>query len=66
MGTRTLDCVEMKHRIQARLVAEHERRKDEFPSCMAFIRATTAEYGGVQGVRARRAGGQGEMSNVKT
>ena len=66
MGTRTFDCVAKRDRIQARLVAEYERRKDEFPSCMAFIRATAAESDWVQHFRARLARGQGEMSNVKT
>lgn len=66
MGTRTLDCVEMKHRIQAPLVAEHERRKDEFPSYLAFIHATAAESDWVQRFRVRRAGGQDEMADVKT
>ena len=64
--TKTFDCVAMKDRIQASLVAEYERRKHEFPTYMAFIRATAAESDWVQRFRARRAGGLGEVSNVKT
>lgn len=52
--TKTFDCVAMKDRIQARLVAEYERRKDEFPSYMAFIQATAAESDWVQRFRASR------------
>lgn len=65
MGTKTksFDCVAMKDRIQARLVAEYERRKDEFPSYMAFIRATAAESDWVQRFRARR---QGDRSDGST
>ena len=57
MGTRTFHCVAMKGRIQARLVAEYARRKDEFPSCMASIRATAAECDRVHRFLARRARG---------
>ncbi|MFW6162992.1 MAG: hypothetical protein ACODAJ_09500 [Planctomycetota bacterium] len=64
MGTKTksFDCVAMKDRIQARLVAEYERRKDEFPSYMAFIRATAAESDWVQRFRARRQGHRSDGS----
>ena len=38
-ATKTFDCVEMKDRIQARIVAEFDAHRDEFPSFLAFIRA---------------------------
>ena len=53
--TKTFDCVEMKDRIQAKLLAEYEARKDEFPSYMAFIRATAAESEWVRQLRTRLA-----------
>jgi len=37
---KTFDCVEMKNRIQAELLAEYEARKDEFKSYLDFINAT--------------------------
>jgi len=45
----------MKDRIQAKLLAEYESRKDEFPSYMAFIRATAAESDWVRRLRTRLA-----------
>lgn len=36
---KTFDCVAMKDEIQAKLWAEYQRRKREFPSYLAFIRA---------------------------
>ena len=66
MGATISDCVAMKDRIQARLVAEYERRKHEFPSYMAFMHATVAESDWAQRFRARHTGGQNEMSHVKT
>ena len=47
------DCVAMKDRIQARLLAEYQARKDEFPSYMAFIRATNDESEWVRRARER-------------
>ena len=64
--TKTFGCVAVKDRIQARLVAKCERRKDEFPPYMAFIQAAAAESDWVQRLRARRARGDGETSSVKT
>jgi hypothetical protein len=37
--TKTLDCVEMKRRIQAERMAEYTARKDQFPSYLEFINA---------------------------
>lgn len=53
MGTRTktFDCVEMKNRIQARIMAEYEARKHEFPSFLDFTRAKTNESDWVQRMR---------------
>jgi len=36
---KTLDCVEMKNRIQAKRLAEYESRKGEFASYVDFINA---------------------------
>ena len=52
-ATKTFDCVEMKDRIQARLWAEYQRRKAEFPSYLDFIRAKNDESDWVKEVRAR-------------
>ncbi|MBI5896257.1 MAG: hypothetical protein HZB24_09740 [Desulfobacterales bacterium] len=40
--TKTFDCVEMKQRIQADLIAEYEARKDQFSSFADFIHKTAA------------------------
>jgi hypothetical protein len=37
---KTFDCVEMKNRIQAQILAEYEARKGEFASFSEFLRAT--------------------------
>ena len=36
---KTIDCVEMKNRIQAERLAEYESRKGEFASYVDFINA---------------------------
>jgi hypothetical protein len=46
--TKTFDCVEMKTRIQAQLMAEYERRKEEFASYLDFIDAKADESEFVQ------------------
>jgi hypothetical protein len=40
--TKTFDCVEMKQRVQAELMAEYEARKDQFSSFADFIHKTAA------------------------
>ena len=50
---KAFDCVQMKDRIQAKLWAEYERRRDEFPSYLAFIRAKNDESEWVREVRAK-------------
>lgn len=42
--TKTFDCVEMKNRIQAEIIAEYERRKDEFASFGEFLKATESQW----------------------
>ena len=37
--TKTFDCVKMKNRIQSELMAEYEKRRDEFESYDAFLKA---------------------------
>ena len=39
MKTKTFDCVEMKNRIQAEIMADYRAHKDEFASFVAFIHA---------------------------
>jgi hypothetical protein len=39
---KTFDCVEMKRRIQADLMAEYESQKDQFSSFADFIHKTAA------------------------
>jgi len=41
---KTFDCVEMKNRIQAKLMAEYEARKGEFDSYADFITASVQEH----------------------
>jgi hypothetical protein len=43
MPKKTFDCVEMKQQAQARLHAEYEARKNEFPTYFAFLEARTSE-----------------------
>jgi hypothetical protein len=50
---KTFDCVEMKDRIQAEIVAEYERRKAEFPSFYDFIRAENDKSDWVRRMRAK-------------
>jgi hypothetical protein len=51
MKTKAFDCVEMKNRIQAGLLAEYEAHKDEFPSFVAFVRAGANESEWVRHMR---------------
>ncbi len=53
---KTFDCVEMKNRIQAELLAEYEARKDEFPSYAAFIRAGADESEWIRQMREKFGG----------
>jgi hypothetical protein len=38
-NAKEFDCVEMKNRIQAEMLAEYAARKDEYPSFVDFIKA---------------------------
>jgi hypothetical protein len=49
--TKTFDCVEMKNRIQAQLMAEYEARRDEFASFMDFVRASGQKSDWLQQMR---------------
>ena len=49
--TETFDCIEMKNRIQANILAEYETRKDEFTSVIDFIEAKAKESAWVQRMR---------------
>ena len=40
----TFDCVKMKNRIQAGLMAEFEARRDDFDSYADFIVASVSEH----------------------
>jgi len=52
---KTFDCVEMKDRIQAQLLAEYDRRRDEFASFVEFLTARNDESEWVRKARARLA-----------
>ncbi len=53
--TRTFDCVDMKNRIQAEMLAEYEAHKSEFPSFTAFVKARADDSEWVRGVREKLA-----------
>lgn len=42
--TKTFDCVKMKNRIQADILAEYEARKGEFASFAEFLKATESDW----------------------
>jgi hypothetical protein len=46
-------CVERKHRVQDRLHAEYEARKDEFASEVRFLKAKADESGVAKVIRAK-------------
>jgi hypothetical protein len=57
--SKTFDCVEMKNRIQAEVLAEYEARKDEFTSFAEFLKSTESDWErevreGIQTTRVRR------------
>jgi len=43
MKTKTFDCVEMKHKAQQKLLAEFERRREEFATLTEFLNAKLGE-----------------------
>jgi hypothetical protein len=53
----TIHCVQMKDRIQERLMAEYEARKDEFASYEEFINAAADRSPWVRKMRRRARGG---------
>lgn len=50
---KTLDCVEMKNRIQAEILAEYKARKDEFESFGDSIRSSASQSQLAKDVRAK-------------
>lgn len=56
--TKTFDCVEMKNRIQAKIMAEYEAGKDEFSSFGEFINARAAKSQFVRRMRKKFGGPQ--------
>ncbi len=42
--SKTFDCVEMKNRIQAEVLAEYEARRDEFASFAEFLKSTESDW----------------------
>jgi len=38
---KTFDCVEMKNRVQAQMLAEYEAHKDEYDSFVDFVKTRT-------------------------
>ena len=51
--TKKFDCVEMKNRIQAQMMAEFRRRKGEFASFEEFIAAKAQESSWVRRMEKR-------------
>jgi len=51
--TKTFDCVEMKNRIQAEMMAEYEAHKEEYGSFADFIEARARKSEWIQEVRKR-------------
>jgi hypothetical protein len=60
--TKTFDCVEMKNRIQANILANYEAHKDEFPSFRAFIRARNSQSAWVRRMERKFRGSEGQQS----
>ena len=50
------DCVEMKNRIQAEMLAEYNAQKDEYASFVDFVKAKTKQSEWVQRMKKRIAG----------
>jgi hypothetical protein len=51
--TKTFDCVEMKNRIQAEIMAEYETRKNEFTTFADFLEARARESEWIERTRRR-------------
>ena len=70
--TKTFDCVEMKRRIQADLMAEYQSRKDQFSSFADFIHKTAASDFKIRAFQekvsqaAQQAGSKRKTSNMKS
>ena len=60
--TKTFDCVEMKNRIQPKILADYEAHKDEFPSFLAFIRARNRRSAWVRRMERKFGGREGQQS----
>ena len=52
---KTIDCVEMKNRIQAERMAEYEAHRDEFPTYAAFVKARADKSDWVRQMQAKLA-----------
>jgi len=53
---KTFDCVEMKNRIQAKIMAEYEADRDQFSSFSEFINARAAKSQFVRRMRKKFGG----------
>ena len=60
--TKTFDCVEMKNRIQAKILSDYEAHKDEFPSLLAFIQARNRQSAWVRRMEKKFRGPQGQRT----
>ena len=56
--TKTFDCVDMKNRIQAEIMAEYNARKDEFDSYFDFLEAKANESEWIQRIRKKFGGSE--------
>jgi hypothetical protein len=69
---KTFDCVEMKRRIQADLMAEYENRKDQYSSFADFIHKTAASDLNIRAFQekvlkaAQQRGAKRKASNMKS
>lgn len=54
--TKTFDCVEMKNRIQAKLLTEYDARRDEFGSYGEFINARAEKSEWIRRMREKLGG----------
>jgi len=51
MKAKTFDCVEMKNRIQARILSQYEAHKDEYTSFVDFVKARAGKSKWVRDMR---------------
>jgi DNA-binding protein H-NS len=63
MKQKEFDCVEMKRQAQARLMAEHEARKNKYSSYAEFIHETAATDPKIQAFREKIINSQRDLTS---